>query len=102
MDNDLIARFSLPSHGDLLREARGRTEVGSFQVFCGAVLEGRSGPIGLNLGVDGRQRRYWLPIDHPRFADAHAAIYRASKTDERIGLVLDPVNYIVLDVAGLA
>lgn len=97
--SDLLRMFALPPFRRLAEAAPGREERGRFGVVCGSVIEGRDGPIGLNLEVGGRQSRYWLPIDHPRFQEIHDTARLASSHRTLLDMSLDPVARIVLEAS---
>ncbi len=71
-------------------------EHGRFSIICGALLQGRDGPLGLTIELDSRQVRYWLPFDHPRFDELAAILRRASDRNERLELAVCPEERFIL------
>jgi hypothetical protein len=98
MRDDPFAGLTLPPFATVLGHTGDHVEHGCFSIICGALLQGHDGPLGLTVGLDSRQIRYWLPFDHPRFDEISAIIRRASDRNERLELTVCPEERFILEV----
>ena len=98
MSESFLRQFALPSFQELEAAARGREVREDAVLTGGSAPVGKHGPIGINIGIGQRQTRFWLPADHPRFAELAPAVQEAVRNTKPVTVQFDPVGYVLLDV----